>query len=83
VDWSKVQTVPSQVLSYVPLAEPHAGWLLWDHAGSGRIYAVDDDRLLRHIPSLQAFEHRFAWRNLLPLPAEQISRFRLGPPMGQ
>src|SRR6266540_1101571 len=30
IDWAKVQTIPDEALTAVPLAQPRVGWLLWD-----------------------------------------------------
>lgn len=78
IDWSKVQTIPDDALTAVPLAPPRAGWLLWDFRGSGRIFVVGEDGQLHHIPDLHTFNAFFVWRNVLPVSAGQVAQLPVG-----
>jgi hypothetical protein len=79
VDWAKVQTIPDDALTSVPLAQPRAGWLLWDFRGSGRIFVVGEDNQLHHIPDMTTFNAQFQWRNVLPVSAGQVAQVPQGP----
>ena len=78
IDWAKVQTIPDAALTSAPLAPPRPGWLLWDFRGSGRIYVVESDGAIHHIPDMETFLARFEWKNVLPVSAGQVVQLPLG-----
>jgi hypothetical protein len=78
IDWAKVQTIPDEALTAVPLAQPRPGWLLWDFRGSGRIYVVDAGGVLHHIPDMATFNAQFEWKNVLPVNATQVAGLPVG-----
>lgn len=79
IDWGKVQTIPDDALTSVPLTQPHAGWLLWNFRGGGQIYVVGDDGQLHYIPDWHTFEVQFQWKNVLPVSAGQVKQIPVGP----